>query len=151
VAAHADHHLRRRDFVTLLGGAAVAWPRAAHAPQRAKIPRIGFMGNSTAMLEANLLGPFRERLRELGYEECRNVAIEYRWDEGHCDRFPALVAELLAAKVDVIVTAGTPASLAVKKARSTTVPLVFVISATARPRPAGRSTTVPGHPAQGES
>ena len=65
MAAHADHHLRRQDFVTLLGGAAVAWPRAAHAQQRAKIPRIGFMGNSTAMFEANLLGPFRERLREL--------------------------------------------------------------------------------------
>jgi putative ABC transport system substrate-binding protein len=119
------NHLRRRDFVTLLGGAAVAWPRAAHAQQPAKIPRIGFMGNSTAALEANLVGPFGERLRELGYEEGRNVAIEYRWAEGHYDRFPALVAELLAAKVDVIVTAGTPASLAVKKATST-VPLVMV-------------------------
>jgi putative ABC transport system substrate-binding protein len=117
--------LKRREFMTILGGAAVAWPRAAHAQQPSKIPCIGFLGNSTAVLEANLIGPFRERLRELGYEEGRNVAIEYRWAEGDYDRFPALAAELLAVKVDVIVTAGTPASLAVKKATST-VPLVMV-------------------------
>jgi putative tryptophan/tyrosine transport system substrate-binding protein len=117
--------MRRRAFIKLLGAATAAWPLAARAQQPAKIPRIGFMGNSTAALEANLVRPFRERLRELGYEEGRNVAIEYRWADGHYDRFPALVAELLAAKVDVIVTAGTPASLAVKKATST-VPLIMV-------------------------
>ena len=114
--------MQRREFITLLGGAA-AWPLVARA--QGKIPRVGFMGNSTAALEANLVGPFREGLRELGYEEGRNVAIEYRWADGKYDRFPALVAELLAAKVDVIVTAGTPAALAVKKA-TTTVPLVMV-------------------------
>ena len=83
------------------------------------------MGNSTAALEANLVGPFRDGLRELGYEEGRNIVIEFRWADGDYARFPALVAELLAAKVDVIVTAGTPATLAVKKATST-VPLVMI-------------------------
>ncbi|MGA7084116.1 MAG: ABC transporter substrate-binding protein [Pseudolabrys sp.] len=83
------------------------------------------MGNSTAALEANLLDAFREGLRELGYEEGRNIVIEYRWANGAYDYFPVLVAELIAAKVDAIVTAGTPAALAVKNA-TTTVPLVMV-------------------------
>ena len=87
--------------------------------------RIGFLGNSTAALEANLVQPFRDGLRAHGYAEGRNVLIEYRWADGKYDRFPALIAELLAAKVDVIVTAGTPAALAVKQATST-VPLVMV-------------------------
>jgi putative tryptophan/tyrosine transport system substrate-binding protein len=117
--------VRRRDFITLLGGAA-AWPLAARAQQpAAKVPRIGFLGNSTADLEANLVGPFRDGLRALGYEEGRNIVIEYRWAEGEYERFPALIAELVASNVDVIVTAGTPASLAVKKA-TTTIPLVMV-------------------------
>ena len=114
--------MKRREFITLIGGAA-AWPLTAHSQE--KIPRIGFMGNSTAALEANLVGAFREGLRELGYEEGRNIVIEYRWADGQYERFPALVAELIAAKVDVIVTAGTPAALAVKKT-TTTVPLVMV-------------------------
>jgi putative ABC transport system substrate-binding protein len=83
------------------------------------------MGNSTAALEANLVDAFREGLRELGYEEGRNIVIEYRWAGGEYQRFSTLVAELIAAKVDLIVTAGTPAALAVKKA-TTTVPLVMV-------------------------
>jgi putative ABC transport system substrate-binding protein len=115
----------RRAFITLLGGAAAAWPLAAQAQQPAKIPRIGFLGNSTAELEANLVGPFRDGLRVLGYEEGRNIAIEYRWAEGKYERFPALIAELIALNVEVIVTAGTPASLAVKNA-TRTVPLVMV-------------------------
>ena len=114
--------MRRRKFITLLGGAA-AWPLAARA--QPKITRVGFMGNSTVALEANLVGAFRDGLHELGYEEGRNIIIEYRWADGKYERFPALVAELIAAKVDVIVTAGTPAALAVKKA-TTTVPLVMV-------------------------
>ena len=117
--------MRRREFITLVGGAAAVWPHIARAQQAGKIPRVGFLGNSTAALEANLVGPFREGLRELGYEEGRNIAIEYRWAEGKYERFPALVAELLAVPVDVIVTAGTPATLAVKKATST-VPLVMI-------------------------
>jgi len=117
--------MRRRQFITLLGGAAATWPLAARAQQPAKIPRIGFLGNSTATMEANLIGPLRDGLRELGYEEGRNVIIEFRWADGKYDQFPALVAELLAAKVDVIITAGTPATLAIKKGTST-VPLVFI-------------------------
>jgi ABC-type uncharacterized transport system substrate-binding protein len=117
--------MKRREFITLLGGAA-AWPLAARAQQPVgKVARVGFMGNSTAVLEANLVGPFRDGLRELGYQEGRNILIEYRWAEGNYERFPALVAELLALPVDVIVTAGTPATLAVKKATST-VPLVMI-------------------------
>jgi putative ABC transport system substrate-binding protein len=102
---------------------AAVLPLAASA--QSKIPRIGFMGNSTAALEANLVDAFREGLRELGYEEGRNIVIEYRWADGKYDQFPALVAELIAAKVDAIVTAGTPAALAVKRA-TTTVPLIMV-------------------------
>ncbi|MGH7262748.1 MAG: ABC transporter substrate-binding protein [Candidatus Rokuibacteriota bacterium] len=97
----------------------------AHAQQSGKVPRIGFLGNSTAALETNLVGPFREGLRDLGYDEGRNVLIEYRWAEGNYERFPALIAELIALKVDVIVTAGTPATLAVKKATAS-VPLVMI-------------------------
>jgi putative ABC transport system substrate-binding protein len=115
--------MRRREFVGLIGGAAT-WPLVARAQHGGKIPRIGFMGNSTAALEANLIGPFREGLREHGYEEGRNVEIVFRWAEGQYERFPALIAELIAANVDVIVTAGTPAALAVKKATST-VPVVM--------------------------
>ncbi len=114
--------MKRREFIRLVGGAA-AWPVAAHA--QPKIPRVGFMGNSTAALEANLVGSFRDGLRELGYEEGRNIVIEYRWADGKYERFPTLIAELIVAKVNVIVTAGTPAALAVKKA-TTTVPLVMV-------------------------
>jgi putative tryptophan/tyrosine transport system substrate-binding protein len=117
--------VKRRAFITLLGGAAT-WPLAARAQQSAaKVPRIGFLGNSTAELEAHLVGPFRDGLRVLGYEEGRNIAIEYRWAEGKYERFPALIAELVASNVDVIVTAGTPASLAVKTA-TTSIPLVMI-------------------------
>ncbi|MDO8474599.1 MAG: ABC transporter substrate-binding protein [Candidatus Rokubacteria bacterium] len=117
--------MERRTFIGVIAGGLLAAPLAAEAQQAAKVPRIGFLGNSTAALEANLVGPFREGLRELGYVEGRNILIEYRWAEGKYERFPALIAELIAVKVDVIVTAGTPASLAVKKA-TTSIPLVMV-------------------------
>ena len=115
---------RRRFLLTSLAGA-LAVPLAAQAQQTDNVYRIGFLGNSTAALEANLVGPFREGLRELGYVEGRNVLIEYRWAEGKYDRFPALIGELLALKVAVIATAGTPATLAVKKA-TTSVPVVML-------------------------
>jgi len=115
----------RRAFIGTLAGGLLAAPLAALAQQTGKVYRIGFLGNSTAALEANLVGPFREGLRDLGYVEGRNVLIEYRWAEGKYDRFPALIGELLALKVAVIVTAGTPATLAVKKA-TTSVPLVML-------------------------
>jgi putative ABC transport system substrate-binding protein len=111
--------MRRREFITLVGGAVAAWPVAARAEQAGKVYQIGFLGNSTAALEENLVGPFREGLRDLGYVEGQNILIEYRWAEGDYERFPALIAELIALKVDVIVTAGTPASLA-------SIPLVMV-------------------------
>ena len=100
-------------------------PAAIAEAQQPKVARIGFLGNSTPELEANLIEPFREGLRELGYVEGKNLAIEWRWAEGKYERFPALIAELIASKVDLIVTAGTPASLAVKKA-TTTIPLVMI-------------------------
>lgn len=115
--------MRRREVLKLLGGAATAWPLVARAQH--KMPRVGFMGNSTAALEANLVNSFRAGLRELGYEEGRNIVIDYLWAEGNYERFPALVDQFIAAKVDVIVTAGTPAALAVKE-KTKTVPLVVV-------------------------
>src|SRR6266508_5546845 len=87
--------MRRRDFITLLGGAGVAataWPRSLRAQEPVRVRRIGFLGNSTAALEANLVEPFREGLRDLGYVEGRNVVIEYRWAEGKYERLPALIA-----------------------------------------------------------
>lgn len=110
-------------LIFLLGAA--AWPPAARAQQPAGVPRIGFLGNSTAELEANLIGPFRDGLKELGYVDGQNIQIEYRWAEGKYENLPTRIAELIAQKVDVIVTAGTPATLAVKKATNS-VPLVMV-------------------------
>jgi putative tryptophan/tyrosine transport system substrate-binding protein len=106
-------------FVLVASGA------VAQAQQTGQVPRIGFLGNSTAALEANLIGPFREGLHDLGYIEGKNIVIEWRWAEGKYERFPSLIAELIASKVDLIVTAGTPATIALKKA-TTTLPLVMI-------------------------
>lgn len=116
----------RRKLLVVLGAGALTAPFASLAQQPSmKVSRIGFLGNSTAALEANLIGPFREGLRDLGYVEGRNALIEDRWAEGKYERFPALIAELIALRVEVIVTAGTPATLAFKKA-TTSLPLVMV-------------------------
>jgi len=115
----------RRAFIKSVMSGLIAAPLAVRAQQAGKVHRIGFLGNSTPALEANLVGPFREGLRELGYLEGRNILIEYRWAEGKYERFPALIGELIALKVDVIVTAGTPAALAVRRATAT-IPLVMV-------------------------
>ena len=117
--------MKKKIVVSLVVVLMLASFHPANAQQSAKVPRIGFLGNSTADLEANLVGPFREGLRDLGYVEGRNILIEYRWAEGKYERFPALLAELIALKVEVIVTAGTPASLAVKKATAS-IPLVMI-------------------------
>ena len=117
--------MKRRAVIAILAGAAVARPRAARAQDAGKHPRIGFLGNSTPALEAKLVESFRGGLRDLGYAEGRNISIEYRWANGNYERLPALVAEFIASKVEVIVTAGTPAALAVKRA-SSSVPLVMV-------------------------
>ena len=118
-------HVRIHATCGIVALALLAGVVAAEAQVAARAHRVGFLGNSTEALEANLVGPFREGLRRFGYVEGGNVSIEYRWAEGQYDRFPALIADLLALKVDVIVTAGTPAALAVKRATAS-VPLVMV-------------------------
>jgi len=117
--------MNRKIIFCLLATVLLSTVSFAQAQQPKKVPRIGFLGNSTAALEANLIGPFREGLRDLGYVDGRNILIEYRWAEGKYERFPTLIAELITLKVELIVTAGTPASLAVKKA-TTTLPLVMI-------------------------
>jgi putative ABC transport system substrate-binding protein len=97
----------------------------AGAQQPKHVPRIGFLGNSTAALEANLIAPFRDGLRALGYIEGQNIIIEYRWAEGKYERFPELIGELVGLKVEILVAAGTPAAVAVKKA-APTIPLVMI-------------------------
>jgi putative ABC transport system substrate-binding protein len=118
---------RRREFVTLLCGAAVGplvWPLSARAQQRNKVPTIGFLGSTTPTVWSAFVAAFLQRLRELGWIDGRNIAIEYRWAEGRDDRYDEFAAEFVRLKVDVIVTAGTAAVIAVKKATST-IPIVF--------------------------
>jgi putative ABC transport system substrate-binding protein len=115
--------MNRREFMARASCAAALLPLPVLA-QSSQQRRIGFLGNSTPELEANLIGPFRQALRELGYVEGANIAVIYRWAEGRYDRFPALIEDLARQEVEVIVTAGTPAALAVKKA--TRIPLVMV-------------------------
>lgn len=121
----ANVRIRGLGFTLTVALGILLWPLVTGAQQTGQLRRIGFLGNSTAALEANLVGPFRDGLRDLGYVEGRDVVIEFRWAEGKYERFPALIGELLSIKVDVIVTAGTPASLAVKKA-TTSIPLVMI-------------------------
>src|SRR5215475_10856181 len=103
---HFDR-LTRRQFITLLGGAA-AWPLAARAQQPAKLPIIGFLGAATASARSQWVAAFVQRLHELGWIEGRTVAIEYRWAEGRSERFAEIAAEFIRLKVDVIVTYATP-------------------------------------------
>jgi len=119
--------MKRREFIALLGGAAAAWPLAASAQQAAKLPTIGFLGQSTRSATSEWTAAFVQRLRELGWIDGRNVAIEYRWGEGRNERFAQIAAEFVRLKVDVIVTAGTPQVLAVKQATSV-IPIVFAVA-----------------------
>src|SRR5215510_12156472 len=98
-----SRHTRRRQFITLLGGAAAAWPLAAGA-QQMKLPTIGLLGGATPSAQAQWTAAFVQRLRELGWVEGQTVAIEYRWVEGRFERSPAIIAEFVRLKVDVIVT-----------------------------------------------
>jgi putative tryptophan/tyrosine transport system substrate-binding protein len=115
--------MRRRDFVSLLGGAAVAWPATGRA-QQAKVARIGFLGLVSAPSHAPRVAALRTGLRDLGWIEGRNILIEFRWAEGNYDRLPELAAELVRLNVDVLVTHGSSGALAARKATST-VPIVI--------------------------
>jgi putative ABC transport system substrate-binding protein len=117
--------MRRREFIKVFAGSAVAWPLAAHA-QPAKLPTIGFLGASTPSAWSEWTGAFVQRLRELGWVEGRTVAIEYRWAEGRAERFREIAGEFVRLKVDVIVTVGSAVTAAMQA--TSTIPIVFAIA-----------------------
>jgi putative ABC transport system substrate-binding protein len=118
--------MRRREFITLFGGAAVAWPLAARAQPAGKLPTIGFLGATSLSIWGLYVAAFEQRLRELGWIEGRTVTIAYRWAEGHSERYSEIAAEFVRLKVDVIVTSGTaiPATMQ----QTSTIPVVFAVA-----------------------
>lgn len=125
--------MKRREFITLVGGATV-WPLAAHAQQPTKVARIGFLGATSASSWASRVEAFRLGLRDLGYVEGKNIIIEFRWAEEEYDQLPVLAAELVRQKVDVLMTYGTPGTIAAKRA-TTAIPIVMLYSGEARRQP----------------
>jgi putative ABC transport system substrate-binding protein len=117
--------MRRRQFITLLGGAA-AWPLAANAQQPGKLPTVGLLGTTTPSLWSRWTAAFVQRLRELGWIEGRTIAIEYRWAEGREERYVEIAAELVRLKVDVILTTGTGVPAA--KQATSVIPIVFALA-----------------------
>jgi putative tryptophan/tyrosine transport system substrate-binding protein len=116
--------MRRREFIALVGGTAAAWPLAARAQKSGKLPVIGFLGATTASVWSPFVDAFLRRLRELGWVDGSTVAIEYRWAQGREELYAEFAAEFVRRKVDVIVTAGTDATIAVTKTTSE-IPIVF--------------------------
>ena len=116
--------MKRREFITLLGGGAAAWPLAARAQQPATLPTIGYLGASPPEVASQWTAAFVQRLRELGWIEGRTIAIEYRWADGRSERFAEIAAEFVRLKVNLIFTYSTPSVAAAKQATSS-IPIVF--------------------------
>jgi putative ABC transport system substrate-binding protein len=135
--------MKRRAFITLLGGAAVAWPLAARAQQPGKLPTIGFFGPSTPSAVRRRTAAFTQRLGELGWIEGRTIAIQYRWAMGRTERFAEIAAELVRLNVDVIVTSGAGPVAAAKQATSH-IPIIFAVASDPVPTGLVASLARPG-------
>src|SRR5262249_1992494 len=146
VARRRGDRVKRRDFITLLGGAA-AWPVAARAQQAGKLPTIGYLGATTPAAESQRVAALVQRLREFGWMQGRNLTVEHRYGEGRSERSAELAAEFVRLNVDVIVTYGTPAVAAAKQTTAV-IPIVFAVAGdpigsglvASLPRPGGNIT-----------